>query len=291
MPLRAALYLRISPGAQAEKGLSVPDERRHLRDHCAAMGWPVVAEFTDTHGGTGRNRPGFQAMMDAALHGAPLFDVIVVHSFRRFSRDEIESELAIRSLKNRGIELVSITQQFDDSACGEMVQRIIGLLDEYESKETGKHVSRAMAENARQGFFNGGIAPFGYRSVEVEKRGNTSKKKLQPREDEVKTVRLIFYLYLRGDGTTGPLGVKKIVEWLNDRSYRTRRGARWGIGPVHHLLTDPVYKGDYRQNSTTANEQLRVPVPAIVSNGVFDAVQRRIASGSPRSRRPHSGRP
>ncbi len=71
MPLRGAFYLRISPDAQAVNGFSVPDERHQLRVHCAAMGWPVVAEFTDIQTGTGRNRPGFQAMMDAALHGAP----------------------------------------------------------------------------------------------------------------------------------------------------------------------------------------------------------------------------
>lgn len=117
-------------------------------------------------------------MLDTACYDDANFDVIVVHSYSRFFRDEIESELHIRSLAKRGIRLISITQEFEDSPLGEMVRRIMALFDEHDSKETGKHVSRAMAKNARQGYFNGGLPPFGFQAVEVERRGNTSKKKL-----------------------------------------------------------------------------------------------------------------
>lgn len=58
-------------------------------------------------------------------------------------------------------------------------------------------------------------------------------------------MRRLFELYLKRDGTSGPLGVKKLVEWLNAHGYRARGGAKWGIGPLHRLLSDPVHKGDY----------------------------------------------
>jgi hypothetical protein len=44
------------------------------------------------------------------------------------------------------------------------------------------------------------------------------------------SVRLIFKLYLDGDGATGPLGVKETTKWLNSHGYRTRRGATFGVG-------------------------------------------------------------
>jgi DNA invertase Pin-like site-specific DNA recombinase len=37
--LRAALYLRVSTGRQAEADLSIPDQRRQAAAYCAARGW------------------------------------------------------------------------------------------------------------------------------------------------------------------------------------------------------------------------------------------------------------
>jgi DNA invertase Pin-like site-specific DNA recombinase len=104
-----------------------------------------------------------------------------------------------------------------------MMRKVIALFDEYQSKENAKHVLRSMKENARQGFWNGAMAPLGYRLVEAEKRGTKIKKKLDIDPVEAETVRLIFKLYLDGDGQSGALGVKEIVKWLNARGYRTRR--------------------------------------------------------------------
>ena len=44
-----------------------------------------------------------------------------------------------------------------------MMQRIIALSDEYQSKENAKRVLHALKENARQGFWNGSLPPIGYR--------------------------------------------------------------------------------------------------------------------------------
>ena len=287
--LRAALYMRVSTGAQAKKDLSVPDQRRSLREFCSARGWIVTDEFEDARTGRDDKRPGFQQMMDAALYGEVPFDVIVVHSFSRFFRNEIELGLHARDLEKRGIRLVSMTQDVGDEPAGVMFRQILALFDEHNSLETGKHASRSMAENARQGYFNGGVVPFGFESVEVEKRGSASKKKLFPRDDEAEVVRLAFRLYLAGDGLSGPMGVKKLTEWLNDHGYRTRRGAKWGIGPIHRLLTDPIYKGDYwRNRDSKTSDPILITVPAIIGADEFDRVQRTLKARNPRKIAPRT---
>ncbi len=45
VPLRAALYLRVSTARQAESDLSIPDQRRQISAYCVAKGWDVAAEF------------------------------------------------------------------------------------------------------------------------------------------------------------------------------------------------------------------------------------------------------
>src|SRR5437870_4620571 len=114
-----------------------------------------------------------------------------------------------------------------------------------------------MKENARQGFWNGATPPLGYKVVEAEKRGAKIKKKLEIDPVEAETVRLIFKLYLRGDGISGALGVKEVVKWLNARGYRTRKGKTFGVGSLHHLLTNTVYVGRWKFNKTSSRTHAR----------------------------------
>jgi hypothetical protein len=38
-PVRAALYLRVSAGRQADSDLSIPDQRRQAKAYCASRGY------------------------------------------------------------------------------------------------------------------------------------------------------------------------------------------------------------------------------------------------------------
>src|SRR3546814_7862420 len=125
-----------------------------------------------------------------------------------------------------------------------MMRQIMALFDEYQSKETAKHVLRAMRENARQGFWNGSLPPIGYRVVAAEQRGAKVKKRLEIDPFHAETVRTIFRLALEGDGVSGSMGVKAIAAWLNERSIRTRDGGRWGLGAVHQILTRSTYRSE-----------------------------------------------
>ena len=147
-----------------------------------------------------------------------------------------------------------------------------------------------MKENARQGFWNGSMAPLGYRLIEAEKRGTKVKKKLAIDPVEAETVRLVFNLYLHGDGKSGALGVKEIVKWLNARGYRTRRGKTFGVGSIHKLLTNTIYIGRWRFNQTSSKtrdkkpdtEIIEISVPGIIEPQVFEEVQRQLHARSPK---------
>jgi site-specific DNA recombinase len=87
-------------------------------------------------------------------------------------------------------------------------------------------------------------------------------------------VRLIYRLALEGDGTTGQMGVKNIVSYLNSRRIFTRDGGRWGIGQVHRILTRRTYMGEHEFNKRSKTKELKpvseivtVPVPPIIDQG------------------------
>jgi DNA invertase Pin-like site-specific DNA recombinase len=178
---RAALYMRVSTGRQAEHDLSIPDQRRQLQNWCRVQGYTVATEFIEGGASAGGDRrPVFQQMIERACDGEQAFELILVHSYSRFFREAFEQEFYLRKLAKHGVRVVSITQPVgDESEPGQaMMRKVIALFDEYQSKENAKHVIRSMKENARQGFWNGATAPLGYRLIEAEKRGTKIKKKL-----------------------------------------------------------------------------------------------------------------
>jgi site-specific DNA recombinase len=295
--LRAALYMRVSTGRQAEHDLSIPDQRSQLKSWCRANGHHVVAEYIEAGASAGDDRrPAFQQMIERACDGEHAFDIIVVHSYSRFFREAFEQEFYLRKLAKHGVRVVSITQPVGDETepVHAMMRKVIALFDEYQSKENAKHVIRSMKENARQGFWNGATPPLGYRLIEAEKRGAKIKKKLEVDPVEAETVRLIFKLYLLGDGNSGALGVKEIVKWLNGRGHRTRRGKSFGVGQLHKLLTNTVYIGRWKFNQTSSKtrrrkadeEVVEIPVPAIIELDTFGQVQRQLHARSPKRQAP-----
>jgi DNA invertase Pin-like site-specific DNA recombinase len=280
--LRAAIYLRVSTGRQAEQDLSIPDQKAQTEAWVAQRGWTLAAEYVEPGASaTDDKRAEFQRMIERACDGEHAFDVIVVHSFSRFFRDAFGLEFYVRKLAKHGVRLVSITQELGDDPAQVMMRQVIALFDEYQSKENAKHVLRSMKENARQGYWNGSLAPYGYVPVEVERRGARVKKKLAIDPVEAELVRLMFKLFLEGIDGSGPMGIKGVVSWLNEHGHRTRLGSRWGVGRVHAMLSNPVYGGRLRFNridSRTrrlkpASEYVYCDVPAIVEPALFERTQ------------------
>lgn len=258
--LRAALYLRVSTGRQADSDLSIPDQRRQTEAYCTVKKWEVAEVFVEPGASAmDDRRPEFQRMIDAALVKGPPFTVIVVHSFSRFFRDQFQLELYVRKLAKNGVRLVSITQDLNDDPMGNMIRQIMGMFDEYQSRENGKHTLRAMMENARQGFWNGARPPLGYRVVDAEQRGAKTKKRLQIDPLTADTVRLIYRLALEGADGTGPLGIKSITKFLNVKGYRTRDGGRFGVASTHQILTRETYIGRHKFNYR--DYKTKVPKP------------------------------
>lgn len=182
------------------------------------------------------------------------------------ARNLVGVELAVRKLRELGIKIDSVTQPSDEfGEMGDLMRMMIGMMDQHHSAETRKHVKRSLAENARQGYFNGGPPPFGYRSVVAGPSGNRERKILVLSHSEAAIVRDIYTLYNHGKGSSGPLGIKAITSFLNDNGLY-RRGRRWTTGQVHNVLTNECYTGTRRHKiDQEGAADISIPVPAIIT--------------------------
>ena len=125
VPLRAALYLRVSTARQAEHDVSIPDQKRQGEAWCASRGYELVETFVEP-GATATNdrRPEFQRMIEAGTSKPAPFDAVVVHSFSRFFRDAFDMEFYVRKLAKNGVKLLSITQEIGDDPVHQMMRQI-----------------------------------------------------------------------------------------------------------------------------------------------------------------------
>src|SRR5690349_3967533 len=119
---RVALYARVSTPRQAEADLSIPDQIRQAEQWCQQHRMTLIARYIEPGAtGTDENRPVFQDMLAEAKVKPRRFDLVLVHSFSRFCRDEFTYAAAKRDLTRAGISLHSMTQPLGDDHTGQMV--------------------------------------------------------------------------------------------------------------------------------------------------------------------------
>ena len=164
----AALYARVSSDRQ-DVDLSVAAQLRALRDYARKNGYLVAREYIDeAESGRIADRPEFRKMIDAASQPNAPFREILVWKFSRFTRKR-EHAVAFKSmLRRKGVRVVSITEQADDTPTGKLLEGIIESVDEFYSENLAQEVTRGMREAASRGFWVASRTPYGYNRVMVQ---------------------------------------------------------------------------------------------------------------------------
>jgi predicted RNA-binding Zn-ribbon protein involved in translation (DUF1610 family) len=97
-----------------------------------------------------------------------------------------------------------------------------------------------MKENTKNGFHNGGIAPYGYKLSKVIEPSGATKTILVPgSEEEVNTIKKIFNLYIY-EG----YGYKKVANLLNEEGILSSTGNKWSYTSIQSILHNEAYIGN-----------------------------------------------
>ena len=280
-----ALYARVSSDRQ-DVDLSVAAQLRALREHADKNGYVVVREFVDeAESGRVANRPQFQEMLDEAKSSQAPFGEILVWKFSRFTRKR-EHAVAYKSmLRRRGIRVVSITEQADDTAAGRLLEGIIETIDEFYSDNLAQDVTRGMREAASRGFWMSSEAPLGYDRVMVQD-GPKKRPKLEPDPDSSHVVRRMFDMSEAGKSTLD------IARTLNDEGITSPRGKPWGKTSVHAILINETYTGTLTWGVTPRTGPTRAGgerLPRHHLHGPVQSRQQAAAVPSAQGRQPTQG--
>ena len=116
MTMRAAAYIRVSDLSQVE-GYSLEAQDRASKEYCQKREWTPVDVYREegrsAHVDTIEGRPVFRQLLGDTSRG--LFDVVVVHTLDRWSRNQKVMLEAIDVLGRASVGLASITENIDYS--------------------------------------------------------------------------------------------------------------------------------------------------------------------------------
>ena len=126
----AALWTRVSTERQEENNCSLDTQERICREYAETHGITIKKHFGGTHESAKTEGELYRKMIENVAKDKEI-NIILVHSFDRFSRAGLEAATTKAYLKAKGIFVVSATQATDpDSAAGEFMENIIFLMDQ-----------------------------------------------------------------------------------------------------------------------------------------------------------------
>lgn len=195
--------------------------------------WEFAGMYTDegiTATSTAK-REGFKRMISDAKAGK--IDLIITKSVSRFARNTVDSLTTIRELRDKGIEVYFEKENiWTLDAKGELMITIMSSL----AQEEARSISENTTWGVRKRFENGQVqVPF--KNFNGFDRGENGE--LVVNEEEAKTVRLIFRLYLEG------LSSYAIAKELMRKGIKTAGGRdQWYAGTIRGILQNEKYTGD-----------------------------------------------
>ncbi|UCG68391.1 MAG: recombinase family protein, partial [Thermoplasmata archaeon] len=228
--VKVAIYLRVSTTEQAKEGYSLQAQLERLRSFCKAREWEVAKEYIDDgHSGRSIKRPAYRLMMEEKDD----WDMILVVKMDRIHRNSKNFMEMMDNLRKWGKEFSSMQESLDTStAMGRFVVDIIQRIAQLESEQIGERVYVGMKQKAAtEGGILGFAHPYGYDYEDGE---------LIVNDYEANVVKLMFNMYLHGDGTL------KIAEELDRLEYKTKRNGVWSSRTIGKILKNPIYCGYMR---------------------------------------------
>jgi site-specific DNA recombinase len=280
--INAVEYVRYSSDNQREE--SIEAQRRAIREFADRNGYRIVSTYADEAlSATTDNRPQFLQMVSDSKKGT--FQVVICHKLDRFARNRYDSAFYKKTLKENGVRLVSVLENFDDSPESIILESVLEGMAEYYSANLAREVKKGLKENALECRHTGGKPPFGY--------DLDNDKKYIINENEAKAIKAIFEKTVNGE-TTG-----EVIGWLNINNYKSKYGTKFAKNAVNAIIRNEKYKGVYVygkykrvtqdgvKKNIAGDNIIRIPdgVPRIVddetwekANQIFDA-RARVAGG------------
>jgi len=305
--VRAALYARVSSERQAQDN-TIDSQVQALRTRLREDGLIVEEElcFIDEgYSGSTLVRPALERLRDQAAAGA--IDRLYILSPDRLARRYAYQALLVDEFQNCGVELVFLNRPLGKGPEDDLLLQVQGIVAEYERAKILERSRRGKLHAAQRGRVSVlAHAPYGYRYLAKDITGGEARYQVFP--EEARVVQKLFHWV-----AVDRMSISQVARRLAEESIASPRGgAVWDRSTVWGMLRNPAYKGSAgygkrrigarlpkpraQRNGkeqprrpvsycrTSPEQWTMIPVPAIIEESLFEAVQGQLRENKQRHR-------
>lgn len=257
---KVAIYCRLSDEDKNKKNFmddseSIQNQKNLLMKYAMEKSWNIYKIYSDDdYSGLDDARPEFNLMLKDAEEGK--FNIILCKTQSRFTRD---MELVEKYLHNKflewGIRFVTAVDGVDTlDKHNKKSRQINGLVNEWYCEDISESIKAVFRMKQKTGKFIGSFSSYGYR------KDTNDKNKLIIDEDAAEVVRLIFNLYIDGNGTQHIASVLNNKKIPNPTKYKQMQGFKyknnsckndygfWNKITIKRILKNQLYIGNMVQH-------------------------------------------
>ena len=251
--LNALAWARVSTDMQEERGQSMPEQLRQIREYAETNGIEILEEYYEAASAFKKNshRDEFDRMLARAKSDKTV-NAILVHDYPRFSRDSLGARLLVRELLQAGVRVISLNDMEVDteSVAGEYMEAITFAKNEAYSREVAFHTKKGCRANVQTRdpetgwcYKNGGQPLWGDRSERLirgeEKKGRPLIKSVWVPDNTIVAGKPIheWARYCLVELAAKGVSLDEIRDFYNENGTPAPRKQYWGSSTWHSLLS------------------------------------------------------
>lgn len=236
MAVKVYTYTRVSTAMQID-GYSLDAQKARMKSFADYNSYEIVGEYEDA-GKSGKSIEGrlqFSQMMDDIKSGKDGVSYVLVFKLSRFGRNAADVLSTLQVMQDFGVNLICVEDGIDSSKdAGKLMISVLSAVAEIERENIRVQTMEGRIQKAREGKWNGGFAPYGYKLV---------NGCLEINEEEAEAIRVIFEQYV--DTNTGANGISKYLEDHGIHKIIRQNGKTplFDAALIRKILRNPVYCG------------------------------------------------
>ena len=234
--IKVYIYTRVSTAMQID-GYSLDAQKSRMKAYAEFNDYEIVGEYEDA-GKSGKSIEGrveFNRMMEDIKSGKDGVSYVLVFKLSRFGRNAADVLSTLQVMQDFGVNLICVEDGIDSSKdAGKLMISVLSAVAEIERENIRVQTMEGRIQKAREGKWNGGFAPYGYK---------LEKGQLFINEEEAAAIRVIFDQYVHTD--TGANGLAKYLATHGIYKIQRQNGKNplFDAALIRRILKNPVYCG------------------------------------------------